>query len=73
LDSRIEQQEARIKLNEIVNDLTTEGVDYFFHYSLKIIGMNIIAKKAKLPTRQCVKPLFVLNIIKEQFFLNTCR
>ncbi len=46
IKENIEQQEARIKLNEIVNDLTTEGVDYFFHYSLKIIGMNIIAKKA---------------------------
>ena len=31
---------------EIVNELTTEGVEYFFHYSLKIIGMNMIAKKA---------------------------
>ena len=31
---------------EIVNELTAEGLEYFFHYSLKIIGMNMIAKKA---------------------------
>ncbi|MEN8121540.1 MAG: hypothetical protein ABFS35_14400 [Bacteroidota bacterium] len=31
---------------EVVNELTTEGLEYFFHYSLKIIGMNMIAKKA---------------------------
>ena len=31
---------------EIVNELTSEGLEYFFHYSLKIIGMNMIAKKA---------------------------
>ncbi len=31
---------------EVVNELTAEGLEYFFHYSLKIIGMNMIAKKA---------------------------
>ncbi len=41
-----EEKESKEKLTEIVNELTTEGVDYFFHYSLKIIGMNIIARNA---------------------------
>ncbi len=36
----------RDEVIEIVNDLTSEGLEYFFHYSLKIIGMNMIAKKA---------------------------
>jgi hypothetical protein len=31
---------------EVVNDLTAEGLEYFFHHSLKIIGMNMIARKA---------------------------
>ncbi len=31
---------------DVVNDLTAEGLEYFFHYSLKIIGMNMIARKA---------------------------
>lgn len=41
-----EEPGSRSKLTEIVNELTTEGVDYFFHYSIKIIGMNIIARNA---------------------------
>ncbi len=36
----------RDEVIEIVNELTGEGLEYFFHYSLKIIGMNMIAKKA---------------------------
>ncbi|OQX98081.1 MAG: hypothetical protein B6I20_11520 [Bacteroidetes bacterium 4572_117] len=36
----------RNEVVEIVNALTAEGLEYFFHYSLKIIGMNMIAKKA---------------------------
>jgi hypothetical protein len=36
----------RLAVIEIVNDLTAEGLEYFFQYSLKIIGMNMIARKA---------------------------
>ncbi|MCF6242707.1 MAG: hypothetical protein L3J74_15350 [Bacteroidales bacterium] len=36
----------RMAVVEIVNDLTAEGLEYFFQYSLKIIGMNMIARKA---------------------------
>ena len=35
----------RLSVVEIVNDLTAEGLEYFFHYSLKKIGMNMIARK----------------------------
>lgn len=38
--------EQRMAVVEIVNDLTAEGLEYFFQYSLKIIGMNMIARKA---------------------------
>lgn len=36
----------RNEVVDVVNDLTSEGLEYFFHYSLKIIGMNMIARKA---------------------------
>jgi len=36
----------RNEVVEVVNELTAEGLEYFFHFSLKIIGMNMIAKKA---------------------------
>ena len=36
----------RNEVIDVVNEVTAEGLEYFFHYSLKIIGMNMIARKA---------------------------
>jgi len=49
IDSVRLNPEGMAKRNDIVdvvNDLTAEGLEYFFQYSLKIIGMNMIARKA---------------------------
>lgn len=39
-------KEKRETVIQLVNELTAEGMDYFFKHSLQIIGVNFIARKA---------------------------
>lgn len=60
----------------IVNELTAEGIGFFFQQSLEIIGMNFIARKAvgaglnaSRKTIQMLSSRFIKNFSDEQIIL----
>ena len=40
-----DSSKSKTMVIDIVNNLIKEALDYYFHYSLKIIGLNMIVRK----------------------------
>ena len=61
-------KQARNDVFEIVNELTSEGLDYFFYHSLRIIGMSVIARKAIGAGIKTIKS--TIRVLSKKFIKN---